>query len=236
MLRQFATALKLYDRALDIAPSDPDVMAAKASIYQAQGNLRQAASLLSEINGQTPAEETFHIKITQLRLERNYSECVRLLQARQAQFHFNSRTKRPLIQCGLLSCSALLAIRRDAKVTAEQARNTLEPLLQRINQTTSSLRHHCLKLMPRWGTEHLALEAAEQAIVLLPSAKDRVSGPSLEQNLAFIHTVFGENSPAIFDARPAVTNALRAAGVASPSAHYAGPSSGSDPIWDPLRG
>ena len=44
MLRQFPAALKLYDRALDITPNDPDVMAAKASIYQAQGNLQQAAS------------------------------------------------------------------------------------------------------------------------------------------------------------------------------------------------
>ena len=39
-LRQFPAALKLYDRALDIVPNDPDVMAAKAAIYQAQGNLR----------------------------------------------------------------------------------------------------------------------------------------------------------------------------------------------------
>ena len=56
MLRQFPAALKLYDRALDITPNDPDVMAAKASIYQAQGNLQEAAKLLSEINAQTPSE------------------------------------------------------------------------------------------------------------------------------------------------------------------------------------
>ena len=43
MLRQFPVALKLYDRALDIMPNDPDVMAAKASIYQAEGNLQEAA-------------------------------------------------------------------------------------------------------------------------------------------------------------------------------------------------
>ena len=30
MLRQFPAALKLYDRALDITPNDPDVMAEKA--------------------------------------------------------------------------------------------------------------------------------------------------------------------------------------------------------------
>jgi len=43
MLGQFPTALKLYDQALDITPNDPDVMASKANIYQAQGNLEQAA-------------------------------------------------------------------------------------------------------------------------------------------------------------------------------------------------
>ena len=46
MLRQFPTALKLYDRALDIVPNDPDLMALKASIYQAEGNLQEAAKLL----------------------------------------------------------------------------------------------------------------------------------------------------------------------------------------------
>ena len=50
MFRQFPAALKLYDRLLDIMPNDPDVMAPKAQIYQAQGNLPEAARLLSEIN------------------------------------------------------------------------------------------------------------------------------------------------------------------------------------------
>ena len=97
MLRQFPAALKLYDRALDITPNDPDVMASKASIYQAQGNLQQAAKLLLEIPGQKPFEAVFAAKITQLRLERNYGEAVRLLQARMAQFPLLLRSKRPLI-------------------------------------------------------------------------------------------------------------------------------------------
>ena len=56
-LRQFPAALKLCDRALDITPNDPDLMAVKASVYQAQGNLREAAELLSQINAQTPSQE-----------------------------------------------------------------------------------------------------------------------------------------------------------------------------------
>ena len=89
-LRQFPAALKLYDRALDITPNDPDLMAYKASIYQGEGNLQEAAKLLSEVNAQTPSSTAFGIKITELRLERNLREAIRLLQARQTQFHFTS--------------------------------------------------------------------------------------------------------------------------------------------------
>jgi TolB-like protein len=42
-LRQFPAALRLYNRELDIKPNNPDVMASKAGIYQAQGNLQEAA-------------------------------------------------------------------------------------------------------------------------------------------------------------------------------------------------
>jgi len=57
--------LKLYDRLLDITPNDPDAMAAKAGIYQAEGNLQEAARFLSEINWQTPSEDTLAIKVSQ---------------------------------------------------------------------------------------------------------------------------------------------------------------------------
>src|SRR5437660_6007923 len=45
-LRRFPAALKVYDRVLDITPDNPDVMASKVDIYQAQGNLHEAAKLL----------------------------------------------------------------------------------------------------------------------------------------------------------------------------------------------
>src|SRR5204863_5792873 len=91
MLRQFPAGLKLYDRALDIMPNDPDGMGAKASIYQAQGNLQEAAKLLVGINAHTPSQLLFETKIVQLRLERNLGEAVRLLQARLAESHVPSQ-------------------------------------------------------------------------------------------------------------------------------------------------
>ena len=76
-------------------------MAAKGGIYQAQGNLPEAAKFLSGINEQTPTKETFAIEITQLKLERNYGEAIRLLQARLAQFHFHSDYDKAWVQVDL---------------------------------------------------------------------------------------------------------------------------------------
>src|SRR5438093_3772161 len=125
-LRQFPAALKLYDRALHIMPNHSEVMAAKARIYQAQGNLQEAARLLSGIDWQAPNEDTFSIKIAQLRLERNYGEAVRLLQARQAQFHFASEFEKRSEQVGIATMQRFAGDTAGAKATAEQVRNALE--------------------------------------------------------------------------------------------------------------
>jgi hypothetical protein len=76
-------------------------MAVKAGIYQAQGNLQEAARFLSDINEQIPSSETFLTKIVQLQLERNYGEEIRLLQARLAQFHFGSDFEKNRVQVWL---------------------------------------------------------------------------------------------------------------------------------------
>src|SRR5256886_1833737 len=76
MVRQFPAGLKLFDRALDITPNNPDLMALKAIFYQVQGNLQEAARSLPEINWEAAPEHILETKITQLRLERNYGEAV----------------------------------------------------------------------------------------------------------------------------------------------------------------
>ena len=52
ILRQFPTALKLVNRALDVIPNDPTLTAVKAAIYYTEGNLQEAAKLLVNVNAQ----------------------------------------------------------------------------------------------------------------------------------------------------------------------------------------
>src|SRR5438046_3878537 len=83
-LRRFPKAEKLYDRALDILPNELSLMALKANIYQAEGNLQEAAKSLVQVNAQTNSDVAVRIKLTQLRLERNQTEDTRFVQDRQA--------------------------------------------------------------------------------------------------------------------------------------------------------
>jgi TolB-like protein/predicted Ser/Thr protein kinase/Tfp pilus assembly protein PilF len=198
-LRQFPTALRLYDRALDTKPNDPDVMAAKASVYQAQGNLQEAARFLSQITAETPSQSTFTIKITQLRLERNYGEAIRLLQTRSDQVHFRSQFLKASNQVVLALTQRLAGDTVGAKITAEAALNTLQQFyrdqpdyLGRVFSVGQLSQAYAAM-----GQKDSALEAAERAIILLQGADSPADGPMLEVNLALVETIFGENSRAI---------------------------------------
>jgi TolB-like protein/Tfp pilus assembly protein PilF len=195
-LRQFPAALKLYDRALDITPNDPEAMAFKAGIYQAQGNLQEAAKFLAGTNEQTPDEDTFKVKIVQLRLERHYAEAIRLLQDRQAHFHFDSDYYKADEQIHLAFMQRITGDTAAATATAEQARNTLERLC-RDEPDRASFAAHLSEAYALIGQKELALKVAERAITLYPRSRDAMRGPAFEENLALIQMMFGENSRAI---------------------------------------
>ena len=100
-IRQFPKAENLYDRALDILPNEVSIMALKASIYQAQGNLQEAAKLLAQVNEQTNSDVAIRIKLAQLRLERNHTEATRWVQDRQDRLHLFSGIEKGSKQAGI---------------------------------------------------------------------------------------------------------------------------------------
>jgi TolB-like protein len=230
-LRKFDAALKLCDRALDILPNDPDVMALKATIYQGKGNLEAAAKLLGEVNVETPSVETFGTKITQLTLERNLSEALRLLQARVAQYHFGAELEKGVFVVSLAFTQRLAGDSAGAKITAEQARKTLEPVCK--NQPDNDFAAEQLsKAYALLGNKNSALKEAERAIALARSAQSAARGPRLEENLALIQMIFGENSRAI-------STLARLMELPYLSSLYGTPITPAllmlDPTWDPLR-
>jgi TolB-like protein/Tfp pilus assembly protein PilF len=228
--RQFPVALKLWDRVLDITPNDRDTMASKAAIYQTQGNLQEAARWLPDINFQTSPSIAFDSKINQLRLERNYGEAIQLLQARLAQFHYATEEMKASNQVGLAFIQRLAGDATGAKVTAEQARNTFERLYrdQPGNFFSLAWLSDAYALI---GEKDLAIKLAERA-VMMSRGKTTVTGPAMEENLALIETMFGENSRAISTLTKLLQTPYQgwiSSVVLTPALLRL------DPLWDPLR-
>ena len=157
-----------------------------------------------------------------------------MLQARLAQFHFDSQSDKARDQLALALMQRLAGDTAGAKVTAEQARNTLEQLYRDQPDNLCS-RGTTVSSLCRDGGEGLSPKAAERAIILLPRAKDAVVGPTLEENLAFIQTIFGENSRAISTLTQLLQTPYAAGWLYNPT-----PITPAllrlDPFWDPLRG
>ena len=233
-LRKFDAALKLCDRALDILPNDPDLMAFKAGIYQGQGNLEEAAKLLRDVNAENPSLVVFGAKVTQLRLERNLSEALRLLKARVAQYHFGAELEKGAFTVFLAFAQHVAGDSAGAKTTAEQARNTMEPICK--NQPDNDFAAACLsQAYAVLGDKNSALKEAERAIALKPSAEYGGNSPGLNENLALIRTIIGENTGAI----SMLARLLEEPYWSASSSLYGTPVTPAllrlDPTWDALR-
>jgi TolB-like protein/Tfp pilus assembly protein PilF len=231
-LRQFSAALKLYDRALNILPNELYLMASKASIYQAEGNLQEAAKSLMQVNAQTDSDVAVRVKLTQLRLERNHTEATHLVQARHARFHVASGIEKGFKQMGLAWIQRIAGDTAQAKASAEQARNTLEPVRreQPDNAFVAAALAVAYAMLDEKGS---ALSEAQRAITLVPTSKDRLSGPGFEENLALVEMIIGENSRAI----STLTRLLQTpyGGWLYSPAPITPALLRLDPIWDPLR-
>jgi hypothetical protein len=120
-----------------------------------------------------------------------------------------------------------------AKVTAEHARKTLEPICK--NQPDNDFAATCLsQAYAVLGDKNSALKEAERAIALKPSAQYGASSPGLNENLALVRTIIGENTGAI-----SILTLLLEVPYSSSSSLYGTPVTPAllrlDPTWDPLR-
>jgi tetratricopeptide (TPR) repeat protein len=120
MLRQFPAALKTYDKVLELVPNDPDTLAGKARIYQAEGNLEQAGKLLAGINAQTPSFNAFLTKMNQLFLERHCDEAIRWIHTRLTESRDLSDIERLADQMFLALAQQCVGDITGARATAQQ--------------------------------------------------------------------------------------------------------------------
>src|SRR5215831_4779018 len=227
MLRQFPTALKTYDRVLDIVPNEPDTVSFEAKIYQAEGNLKEAGKLLVGVNAQTPSLFAFLTKKEQLILERHFDEAIRLIRSRLTEYRDLPDIERLFDSFFLFLAQEYAGDTVGARATAQQILSPLETLCQKdpdnpnFAQVLSATRAVL-------GQKDAAIKEAERAIALLPSEKDAVAGPKAEEILASVEVLVGEKNRAV----PRVQRLLEIpyADCLTPALLRL------QPAWDPLRG
>jgi TolB-like protein/class 3 adenylate cyclase/Flp pilus assembly protein TadD len=227
MLRQFPAALKTYDRLLDIVPNDPDTLAAKARIYQAEGNLEQAGKFLTGVNAQTPSFNAFLTKMNQLFLERHFDEALRLIHSRLTESPNVSDIERLFNPFFLVLAQENAGDIVGARATAQQMLRPLETLCQK-DPDNPTFAQALSQIYAVLGQKDAAIKEAERAITLLSTVKDAVDGPGAEYNLAIVEVLVGDKNGAI----PRLQHLLQIPynNCVTPALLRL------HPLWDPLRG
>ena len=227
MLRQFPAALKTYDRLLDIVPNDPDTVASKAKIYQAEGNLEQAGKLLAGVNAQTPSFIAFLTKMNQLFLERHFDEALRLIHSRLTESPNVSDIERLFNPFFLVLAQENAGDIVGARATAQQMLRPLETLCQK-DPDNPTFAQALSQIYAVLGQKDSAIKEAERAITLLSTVKDAVDGPGAEYNLAIVEVLVGDKNGAI----PRLQHLLQVPynNCVTPALLRL------HPLWDPLRG
>jgi len=227
MLRQFPAALKTYDRVLDLVPNDPDTLAAKARIYQAEGNLEQAGKFLTGVNAQTPSFNAFLTKMNQLFLERHFDEALRLIHSRLTESPNVSDIERLFNPFSLVLAQENAGDIVGARATAQQMLRPLETLCQK-DPDNPTFAQALSQIYAVLGQKDAAIKEAERAITLLSTVKDAVDGPGAEYNLAIVEVLVGDKNGAI----PRLQHLLQVPynNCVTPALLRL------HPLWDPLRG
>jgi tetratricopeptide (TPR) repeat protein len=229
-LRQFPTALKFSDRALDIAPADNAVIGRKAAIYQAMGQLEQADAVLAKMRVDPNEWQSFGAIAGQLLLQHRYPAAIELLQSCLAKINAAQVFDRCQALFGLGELQRFAGEAANAKASYSQSRELLEAGLRAQPDNAPFVSLFAL-IDAGLGERDVAMKEADRAIELLPASKDALVGPFLEEVRVRVLARFGEKDGAIAALQHLLTTPYGPNGPPITPALLR-----LDPSWDNLRG
>lgn len=233
-LRQYPAALELLNRALEASPGDPESLTDAAAVYEAEGDLAHADSLLAGARILPTSRFDFTKLVTQRMYTREYAAAIQILQAALATPGLSAQW--PLGE-GVLREQLAFAEQLAGRATAaradyERARRALQGRL--VEEPDNPVVYAWLgRAEAGLGHREAALTAGRRAVALLPARTDALWGPGYEENLARIQARVGDADDAI-----ATIRRLLAVPYSNPFMDQALTPAllRVDPVWDGLRG
>jgi tetratricopeptide (TPR) repeat protein len=210
---------------LELTPNDWGVIAVKASVYHAQGQLDRARSLLAGAPFGLQADTT-EVMIDQWLFDRNYPKLISSVQAALQNTDTSGGDSRKYLLLFMGLAQLRSGDSNSANATFLQARNELEKLREREpeNARNASI---LARVYAELGEKELALKEGERAVMLLPASKDALAGPAREEKLAIVEAQVSEADRAVSRLQR-LLNVFYADSITPALLRL-------DPFWDPLR-
>ncbi|HMF45126.1 MAG TPA: protein kinase, partial [Candidatus Udaeobacter sp.] len=230
MLRNFAAANKIMDRALEVEPKGLGLWEVKARLAIAErGDFSVAENALATINSlpANSSEQKSEIAITRaniLVLLRNYGELLQVADSLPDNPPHNVPPDFGGKYYVIGFAQQALNDSVGAQTAFLKAKDVVSAQLKR-SPDDARIHAQSAKVLARLGEKNAALLEAQRARELLPEDKDAFGGPEITAAAAEVHAILGNNADAVkileeLLSRPSwiTVGGLKA-----------------DPVWDPLR-
>jgi serine/threonine protein kinase/Tfp pilus assembly protein PilF len=232
-LRRFPEAMRKLDQVLDITPDDVDILAAKAGIAQAEGDLPRASAILAPLH---PPADDLAVLVTQAYqaiLERRSAPIIPRLKEILAKPDPVLGYANGELRFYLGWAQETIGDHATAQESWRQARSELESILKEQPKNSFlledlALTNACL------SDKGAAFKLIERAMAVVPVEKDAMDGPGVIEILARVAARTGEPDRAI-----ASLQKLLSIPYAKPFTSQETPLTPAllrqDPMFDPLR-
>ena len=231
-LRRFPEALRKLDQVLNITPDDVDVLALKASIAQAEGDLLRAAALLAPLHPGAEGTNALEQQVYQAILERHPAPIIPRLKEILAKPDPALGYLNGELRFWLGWAQEVAGDHAAAQESWRQARSELEPLLKEQPENYLLIDDLALTKMGL-GEKAAAFNLAKLAVAVNPIEKDALVGPASIEIFARVAARIGEPDRGIATLQKLL------------SIPYGGPLAANppltpallrlDPMFDPLR-
>jgi serine/threonine protein kinase/Tfp pilus assembly protein PilF len=228
-LRRFPEALRKLDEVLNITPDDFSIIAMKASIAQAQGDLPRAAALLTTPHSDADDSSGLNVRIKQATLERNPAQIIPRVKEEIAKIEPAAGYQKGILRFRLGWLQELASDHPAAQESWQRARGELEPFLKEQPENWYLIDFLALTNMGL-GDKAAAFGLLERAMAAMPVEKDALDGPVVIETFAQVAARMGESDRAIAALRRAMSTPSRLEPPLTPAMLRL------DPKWDPLRG